>query len=528
MGCWTDRVISSLRCVRHHRTLQRSSPGWQLRLICVVTALSGISPPMVTSAAAPLELGSRRELLIDDYLIDQLTGGARQRLHHPTRREIAITHDAPWEGNAGNYHTIFEDDGIYRMYYHAWQIPIEGTQGHPLYIAYAESRDGIDWVKPELGIVEVNGSKANNIVMATINGHECHDFTVFKDTNPAAVSQAKYKAVGYSGNPPGLYAFHSPDALHWTPYNDSQPVMTGHPFDTQNIAFWDPNVGKYRAYVRDFDDGRRDIMASTSDDFVQWSKREWIQYLDAPQEHLYTNQIKPYYRAPHILIGFPARYVDRGWSAATRALPSPELRESRAKLSSRYGTAVTDSLLMTSRDGRTFRRWDEAFLRPGLRTKHNWAYGDNYLAWHVVETDSSNDDSPRELSLYATESYFTGTTSRLRRYTLRIDGFASVFAPLAGGELLTKPFTFAGNALNINFATSAAGSIRVELQNAQGTPLDGYALADCGEIFGDAIEYQVRWGDRSDLSRLAGEPVRLRFVLSDADLYALQFVEPSP
>ncbi|MAD79900.1 MAG: hypothetical protein CMJ50_03520 [Planctomycetaceae bacterium] len=494
-----------------------------------------ISLPAAYSAEAPagqIDIGSRRELMVDKYLIASMTG-ASLRLHHPVRREIALVHDAAWEGNAGGYHTVFYDrdykeGGRYRMYYHAWHIPSDGNQGHPLVIAYAESKDGIHWIKPELGLVEHDGSSENNIILATINGEACHDLSVFKDTNPKAAKDEQYKAVGLGRNPGGLYAFKSSDGIHWSLYNQGQPVMTGHPFDTQNTAFWDPNIGKYRAYVRDFDEGRRDIMMATSDDFVHWTERKWLQYPGAPKEQLYTNQIKPYHRASHLLFGFPARYVDRGWTDATRALPSLDLRKQRAKTSPRYGTAVTDALFMTSRDGLKFRRWDEAWIRPSLRTRHNWAYGDNYVAWHVVETDSPEDDSPRELSIYATESYFTGATSRLRRYSIRIDGFASVFAPLDGGELITKPLLFNGDTLNLNFSTSAAGSIRVEIQNLNGEPIKGHALADCAEIFGDAIDYPVRWQSGTNIRPLAEEPVRLRFVLRDADLYALRFTPRPP
>ena len=191
----------------------------------------------------------------------------------------------------------------------------------------------------------------------------------------------------------------------------------------------------------------------------------------------------------------------------------------------RYGSVVTDALFMTSRDGLSFIRWNEAFIRPGLRTRHNWAYGDNYIAWQVVETDSTDDDSPRELSLYATESYFTGVTSRLWRYTLRIDGFASAFAPLEGGELVTKPLTFSGETLSLNLATSAGGSVRVEIQDAERKPIEGYSLADCAEIFGDSLEYAVRWREKgTNVGKLAGKPVRLRFVLRDADIYSLRFI----
>ena len=494
------------------------------RVAAFLLALGPLAAGHAAPDGAPIDIGGRRELFLDSFLIDAMSGGAALRLHHPDRREIAIEHDAPWEGNGGGYHTVFQDGDIYRMYYHAWQTPLAGEQTHPLFIAYAESPDGIHWVKPKLGIVEFDGSKENNIILAEINGGECHDFAPFKDTNPAAAPGDVYKAVGRGANPPGLYAFTSPDAIHWTPLNGSQPVMTGHPFDTQNIAFWDGGIGKYRAYVRDFDNGCRGIMTATSDDLIHWTEREWLQFPDTPMEQLYTNQVKPYYRAEHILIGFPARYVDRGWTDATRALPSLELREQRASTSTRYGTAVTDALLMSSRDGRTFHRWDEAFIRPGLRTQHNWAYGDNYIAWHVVETASTEDDSPRELSLYATESYFTDASSRLRRYTLRIDGFASIFAPLGGGEIITKPILFSGDTLLLNLSTSAGGSVRVELQDASGNPLEGYALDDCDEIFGDSLEYAVKWRGAGDIGALARTPVRLRFVLKDADVYALQFL----
>lgn len=472
----------------------------------------------------PIQIADRLELFIDDFLVARMDPPARLRLHHPVRREIAVLHDQPWEGSGCGYHTVFHDDRGYHMYYHAWHIPVRGEQSRPLTIAYLHSNDGRRWVKPNLGLVEYQGSKANNIILAKINEGNCHDFSAFRDPNPRAAPREEYKAVGYGTKPAGLYAFYSSDAIHWSLYNNGKPVMTGHPFDTQNIAFWDPGIGKYRAYVRDFSEGRRGIMTATSEDFLNWTERVWLQYPGAPKEQLYTNQIKPYHRASHILIGFPARYVDRGWIDATGSLPSLQLRQQRAKTSARYGSAVTDGLLMSSRDGVSFHRWDEAFLRPGMRTLHNWAYGDNYIAWHVVETEPTEDDCPRELSLFATESYFTGNSSRLRRYTLRMDGFASAFAPLSGGELTTKPLTFVGDRLLLNCATSAGGSVRVEIQDGEGEPIEGYALADCGEIFGDFLEYPVRWKGGENVSNLAGSAIRLRFLLRDADVYAFRFV----
>ena len=119
-------------------------------------------------------------------------------------------------------------------------------------------------------------------------------------------------------------------------------------------------------------------------------------------------------------------------------------------------------------------------------------------------------------------------TWHVERLLLRTDGFASLSAPWAGGEMLTKPLTFTGKALEINYRTSAAGSVRVEIQDLDGTPLAGFAAAGCPEIIGDEIERAVTWEaadgkPQADLDALAGKPVRLRFILADADLFSFRF-----
>ena len=474
--------------------------------------------------SAPIDVGSRRELFVDGFLVDSLAGGARLRLHEPVPREISIVHDAPWEGSGCGYHTVFKDRDLYRMYYKAWHLGVADKkllQPHPCFTAYAESKDGIRWKKPDLGLFEYEGSKKNNLVWIRAGGH---NFTPFKDPNPDCKPEATYKALA-SGKG-GLCAFQSPDGIHWSLMNDGKAVITKGAFDSQNLAFWDAVRGEYRDYHRGFRNQKRDILTATSRDFIHWTEPVWLKYPGAPREQLYTNVIAPYHRAPHIFIGFPARYIDRGWSESMKALSELEHRQQRASSSRRYGTALSESLLMSSRDGLSFHRWREAFLRPGLRLKENWKYGDNYMAWHVVETKSHLPHSPNELSLYATEGYWTGTSSYLRRYTLRLDGFVSVEAPMDGGEMVTQPLTFEGSRLMMNYSTSAAGSVRVEIQAEKGEPIPGFALADCRDIFGDSLEQAVRWKRGSDVSALSGKTVRLRFVLKDADLYAIQFSTP--
>lgn len=485
-----------------------------------------------------LDIGSNRELFVDDFLIEKLSGKATRKMHQPIPKDIAIVHDELWEGSGSGYHSVFKDGDTYKMYYKAWQHEASSDKStyHPLYCAYAESKDGITWTKPNLGIHEFKGSKNNNIVFKSgpLNGFDLdagHP-AVFKDDNPNVSPDARYKAILISGKTKrGLVAFKSPDGINWTLMSEN-PIITNGAFDSQNLAFWDPVRKEYRAYWRYFSKetagklyvGTREIRTATSSNFLDWKDEHNVVYVDSPEEELYTNQIKAYHRAPHIFIGFPARYVERGWSESMKNLPELGEREKRAAAHIRYGTALTETLFMTSRDGITFNRWNEAFMRPGVESNGTWTYGDQYLAWHVVETKSDRTGAPNELSLYSTENYWKGQASSLRRYTLRLDGFVSVNAPRSGGELITKTLTFDGNELFLNFSTSAAGDIKIEIQDEQGKAIPGFGLNDSSEIFGDAVNRPAHWKTNgTKVSSLKGKKVKLRFVIKDGDLYSFKF-----
>jgi hypothetical protein len=507
-------------------------------LLCIGSAGIAAEPAAESSnTSSPFEIGMRRELFVDTMLVDSLEGSARFQLHHPTPREVAIVHDAPWEGTGSGYHTVFQDGERYRMYYRGWHLDVSdgklSTGRHKPFYCYAESSDGVHWTKPELGLVEFEGSRKNNIIL---EGVGVHNFTPFKDDNPDCPPAARYKGLGGIKSEGGLFAFQSEDGIHWSRMSD-QPVITNGAFDSQNLAFWDSTAGKYRAYWRTFTEGvtteaewkpagLRAIRTGVSDDFQHWTDHADLTYLDSPGEQLYTNQVKPYHRAPHLLIGFPTRYVERGWSSSMRNLPERSNRELRASGVERYGTALTEGLLMASRDGVHFKRWNEAFVRPGIGRPGTWQYGQNYLAWHAVETESALPGAPRELSLYATEGYWHGAGGTLRRYTLRLDGFVSIHGDARPGIVQTHPLVFSGSRLELNFATSAAGGIRVEIATEEGLPIPGLTFDDCDELFGDSVGQPIAWKDQSLLARYAGQPVRLRFELRDADVFAFQFNEP--
>lgn len=476
------------------------------------------------AVAEPIDIDSRLEPMVDDYLIDRFYGNAELRMHHPVPQDVAIAMDKPWEGNSCNYMTVLKDGDLYRMYYrgsHAVYTQNKIEETHPEYTCYAESNDGIAWKRPNIGLFEVAGTLDNNVILTPdVAGKATHNFCPFIDAKPGVNPSERYKAVGGLSDG-GLYAFVSADGINWKKVHE-QPIITEGVFDSQNLAFWDIKRGEYRAYLRDFRDGR-DIKTCTSSDFIKWSKPVYLHYSPGRVSELYTNQVNPYYRAPHIFLGFPTRYIDRGWKEYTKHLPQLDYRHIRASRSPREGTAVTDGMLMTSRDTLNFNVWPESFIRPGLRLRDGWFYGDNYQALGLVETESSIEGAPEELSIYLSESGMQGNSTRWRRHTLRIDGFVSINAPLSGGEMLTKPLIFSGSQLIINYSTSAVGSIQVEIQDAKGMPISGFALSDSEEIFGDSLSQSVLWKSGSDISSLAGKSIRLRFVLRDADLYSMQF-----
>ena len=446
------------------------------------------------------DIGSRLELFLDDWLIERMDGVAL-RLHHPVPREVALVLDRPWEGPESYDPVVMKEGDSYRLWYRGDNaMPAQRT-------AYAESVNGIHWERPTLGICEFNGSRDNNIILQGPDAAMA--LCVFKDSNPAAPESDRYKAMGrlarVVGERDGHRTFTSPDGVHWRGQG-SDPVLvapedgTMPVFDSHTVAFWDTNLGHYVAYMRGWVHPRtRAIRRSVSDDFRTWTDPEFIDLGDSPLEHLYKNSCNQYFRAPHIYLMFPKRFVpDRKFD--------PDWADS----------GISEAVFMTSRDGvRWDRRFMEAFLRPGL-DPDNWTDRNMYIGVGVVPT------GPAEMSVYYMEHYKRPSV-RVRRGSLRIDGFVSVNAPFGGGELVTRPLTFEGGELVVNYSTSVVGSLRVEVQDPEGRPIDGYRLSESAEIYGDEIERAVAWAGGHDVGRLAGRPVRLRFTMKEADLFSIRF-----
>lgn len=436
---------------------------------------------LLTSAlgAEPIDVGSRLELFVDDHLIGNISGDVRQQLLRPEPQEVVFVTDEPWEGNTSGYYTYFQDGDLYRMIYRGWQHDDLKKAAHKEVTCYAESKDGIHWTKPQLGLFEWNGSKENNIVWLTPG---THNFTAFRDDNPATPADARYKALG--GGRGGLLAFQSPDCKHWKLMQD-KPVITNGAFDSQNLAFWDTDRGEYRAYWRYFGNGVRAIRTATSPDFITWQHEADLTYTKGtPNEHLYTNAIQKYFRAPHLFIGFPTRY-------------EPQSQQ-------------VEPILMTSRDGQMFHRYaDPVVPRTAPQDRnHNRS---NYMAWGMFQLP----DKPNETSVYATENYYEPSPGRVRRFVYRVDGFVALRGGDDGGQVTTKPLRYKGEKLLLNYVVQTGGALGIEVLNEAGD-----VIGKSKPLSGDAVDAAVAW---EEAPKLGQGTVQLRFTLKNADVYSLRF-----
>lgn len=469
-----------------------------------------------------LNIGSRREVFWDDTMLDTAKTTTVFRLHEPVQRECVITLDQDWndgDNHGATYNTVLMDGDLYKMY----------TRTGGSNVMYSESTDGIHWEHPNLGIMEYNGSRDNPLLFDMNDPAQRFGFDGFRpfiDDNPDCLPDERYKAMADDGNQ--VFAFVSPDGIHWK--NRGPLKITGH-FDSMNTLLYNKQTGTYQAFIRDFHPNgdpsnpiwTRDIRFTESKDLYPRGKTPWptpkpLRYDSGSDWQMYINAIQKYPRADHVYVGFPSRYIQRGkWTPNYDELCGAESRRKRVETmnDTRYGLAISDTLFMTSRDGLSWKRYPEAFIRPGPEHPTNWIYGSVYFSNGLVETKSAHPGCDDELSFYCAENRWSDKPAQIYRYTIRMDGFVSQFAPYPEANLVTKPFIFEGSDLYANFSTSAYGHLKFKL-----TDTDGNKIETC-ETFGDSIDRRIRFD--GDVSAFAGKPVVLSVNMCDADLYSIIF-----
>jgi hypothetical protein len=436
-------------------------------------------------------IGSGRQLFIDDALTER-SDGIEYRWGTPQKTgEVLIKSDRPWESMiAGNYPTVIADGGRVRLWYEAYDIDGYARGDYSAKLCYAESVGGGPFVKPDLGIVPFDGSSVTNIVFPTDLSWAHHGGTVFVD--PSAGPEQRYKLYGVGDN--GLRLSVSPDGTHFTRLD---PIALPITSDTQNVAYWDPDLNRYALFLRGHDGmngaGARNIRRAETGDFIYASEPRVIMSADdkdPPHSDLYNSAASKYPFAASAYFMFVSLFNQVEQTIQVQ--------------------------LAVSRDGTHFSRVRDPFWLPvGAPGAFDSRLlyqapgvvrdGDNLYVYYAG-FDYPHDGPPAPIVR-------AGTVSRAR---IRLDGFREARA--AGtGTLTTIPVRFSGGHLHVN----SIGRVRAALLDMSGQPYPGFSLADSTPATGDATDGEI--GFAADLSTLAGKWVRVQFELSGASLYAFQF-----
>lgn len=451
-------------------------------------------------------VADEKQLFIDELFFEKSQGVALKV--HPARKtqEKNIVPDRPWESATLNWFSVADDEGKCRMWYECYDV--SGWDGSDdTSFCYAESTDGIHWTKPNLGLFEYQGSKNNNILFRMIGPEGAHSRVhgtgVFKD--PHAPANARYKAVSqgiFVGfKPPHRVAgMVSPDGIRWTRY--SQPICDI-PADSQYSAFWDERLGKYVLYGRVGGHGRS-IGRSESADFSHFEPLGLVLQTDEedpPNSDLYNPAAIKYPYAANVYLMFPSLY--------------------------QHDSDTLDIRLAVSRDGIHW-TWPERVPFVPLGGPGGFDSGSLYMGQGIIRRGSELwqyfSGSPLKHNEAKLENLIKAENRRVySRIVSRLDGFVSVDAGPEGGFFETPPLTFTGSRLELNVQVRDGGWLRVALLDKTGAPIKGYTAEQCRPVTGDHITAVVGWNGRSDLSGLAGKPIKMRVELRNASLYAFQF-----
>ena len=479
----------------------------------LVTA--GILARLVADAGA----APKRQLFLDPTGFEK-SENVTFAVNPAQRRETVIHPDRPWEQLMISFFlTVRDEGGKLRMWY------ICRDKLNRPNVAYAESRDGVNWIKPDLGIVDYDGSRANNLVgLSTLEG------TPFIDPN--APADQRYGYITNLGSSGGLVRYHSPDGLHWK--RDAEPILK-FVSDTQNVSFWDERLKTYVLYVRGWNPKYRTVLrlelpSLSRPAAIVASGRGRVpgggtglpfffdeaptvlrcDAQDASRTDIYNLAAQPYPIDPDWYVGFPA-FLRRS-------------AESDAAGHRGSHKGPVEVQFVGGRDGVTWHRYDRAvYAPPGIAApaKRNMTFMGTGL---IVRGD--------ELWQYGTEfeSEHGDTAARQKktdgvivRWVQRVDGFVSANTGAAEGVLRSAPLPVTGERLLLNLDTGALGEVRVALLGADGRPIPGFGADECAPLQINSTGAVATWAGGSDLSILRGRDVRVEFRARRTKLFSFRF-----
>jgi len=463
----------------------------------------------------------RSKLLFLDPSIVRESRGVKLCVCPPEKVQIVIKNDKPWESRfISFYSSVIYDEGKYRLYY---SLKDKNGRGG---MAYAESLDGYDFVKPPLRIATYGESLENNLL--GISSLEC---TVFKDSS--ATADKRYKCYSHAGGV-GIVCHTSPDGIHW---NISEKPLLPYFCDSQNVAFFDEELGRYVCYLRGWEriNGKRSRTV----------KRCTQESLEAP--HVITGRAVAIRRQPDeqpiVNEEFPTVFAcdeadGEGVDVYTMAAePCPDAEGYYVAFPTLYTHAPSiakggeydnngdiETYFAGSADGITWHRYDRGvFIKNDLLedfpTRMTFAgtgiihEGNKFIKYGTLLRTRHAENDKRDLNP-------DGAIVRLENRE-----FGYVAAVFDGeGELTLMPCEAMEEYLSVNLQTTGDGFLRVGLRDCQGNDIPGFSADECLALSGDGTSLPVSWlgGRRFNLK---GQTVTVYLKGSQCKLYSIDFIK---
>jgi carbohydrate binding protein with CBM4/9 domain len=452
----------------------------------------------ITAVSYDPTLGQGWELFVDDFRIAAMSQVARA-VRPGTKSGILLRPDEPWESDIVYLYggAIWDDSArLYRM----WYTAIDAAKA--VQICYAQSRDGIRWDKPDLGIVEYQGSTANNIVIPATADAACYGVVL----DPGDSDQSRrFKMLVYQTG--GYCAFFSPDAVHWTAYSGN-PVIGG--ADVANVSY-DVRRGQFIATTKQPYNGVRAAFVSTSSDFITWTTPQLALAADSLDQAFAVTRGG----SDSQIYGMPAFAYGNSYLALPWVFDITGAGEPGSA-----GDGIVQPEIAGSRDLVNWSRPVRDPLIP-LGVAGTWDQGLIFTASAPIVTSDS-------VTMYyggwnGTHGSLTRGAS-IGRVTWKRDRFVAL---TNGGDyegtVTTRPITVDGSSMSVNAKLAAGGYVKVELLDPDtGASLPGYGADQAVAIRGDALASLVRWSSGASLAALDGQDVVIQFHVRHGDLYSFR------
>ena len=491
----------------------------------------------------PISVGNVKQLLCDDFFLSMAAVDKWDQLFYNVQfaNGIVQKHGSPvMEGDEGDWEessawfNVIKENNLYRLWSHSFLPLTNSKRAYNRAVGYAESEDGIHWKKPKLGIVDINGSKQNNVVYdggfesdGGEFGNVFHDphgdpseqyKMVYADWVERGEEEFRREGVSYNG---ALRGASSPDGIHWLRYPEN--ILGKYP-DSQNVGMWDPTLEKYVVYHRSgalfggVDTRNYNVKSQSrgravgrieSENFRTWTTSEIAlapDVLDGLNTDIYNPAYARHPDNPNIHYLFPSFY--------------------------RHYEGTFEVQVCTSRDNKNWNRvCRDTFIPLGKPREFDCFIVS--VSPGIIKVDDTtwalyyrSGDGPHPGCSPSTFELDYQSKSRMSRVTLKEDRVIGIEGAKIKGHFSTRPLAFEGNELIVNSEPLGSDAeLKVQLLSTEtNEAIPGYDFESCEPIKSDGTRTVVNWKGKNGLdSSISRKSVRIHFNIQSTRIYSFQF-----